>query len=97
MSAYKLTPSGSVTRLSDGASIPPDSANVDYAAFLAWVGAGGVPDPVGPPSADEINAPIYVQLDALDRKSIRALREGDAARVAQIEAQATALRATLVK
>lgn len=58
------------------------------------------PDPVVPPHVPtmaEINAPIYAQLDELDRKSIRALREGDAARVAQIEAQATALRATLVK
>ena len=97
MSEYKLTPGGSVTRLSDNASIPADPANVDYAAFLAWQEAGGVPDPVDPPSAAEINAPIYAKLDELDRKSIRALREGDAARVAQIEAQASALRATLVK
>lgn len=97
MSEYKLTPGGSVIRLSDGASIPADPANTDYAAYLAWVDAGGVPDPVDPPTAAEINAPIYAQLDELDRKSIRALREGDAARVAQIEAQATALRAMLVK
>ena len=44
MSEYKLTPGGSVTRLSDGASIPPDPANIDYAEFLRWQEAGGVPD-----------------------------------------------------
>lgn len=43
------------------------------------------------------NAPIQAQLDALDAKSIRALREGDAARVAALEAQAAALRAQLVQ
>ena len=97
MSEYKLTPGGSVTRLSDGASIPPDLANVDYAAYLAWVESGGVADPVDPPSAAEINAPIYAALDEIDRKSIRPVREGDVARVAALEAQALALRAQLVK
>lgn len=38
---------------------------------------------------------IVDELDDLDRKSIRALREGDAARVAQIEARAEALRRRL--
>jgi hypothetical protein len=40
-------------------------------------------------------AEIMDALDALDRKSIRAIREGDAARIAQWEAQAVALRAEL--
>jgi hypothetical protein len=43
------------------------------------------------------NEIIYAQLNALDMKSIRALREGDSARVDQIEAQAASLRAALVK
>lgn len=66
MSEYKLTPQGSVTRLSDGASIPADPANVDYAAYLAWVEAGGVPDPVDPPGTAEINAPILAKIAAID-------------------------------
>jgi hypothetical protein len=59
--------------------------------------AGGVPDPVDPPSAAEINAPIYAALDEIDRKSIRPAREGDAARLAALEVQAAALRSQLVR
>ncbi len=38
---------------------------------------------------------LLAELDVLDRKSIRALREGDTVRVAQIEARAEALRRRL--
>lgn len=34
-----------VQRTSDGAFIPFDPANRDYQEYLAWVEAGGVPDP----------------------------------------------------
>lgn len=44
---YKLTNSTNILR-SDGASIPADLANVDYAAYLAWVDAGNVPEPADP-------------------------------------------------
>ena len=37
--------SNGIIRLSDNAFIPPDPANTDYAAYLAWVEAGGVPEP----------------------------------------------------
>lgn len=40
-------------------------------------------------------AQIHAELEALDRKSIRALREGDATRIADIESQAEALRVEL--
>ena len=42
---YRLTASTCILRLSDGAYIPPDPANVDFAADLAWLAAGGVPEP----------------------------------------------------
>jgi hypothetical protein len=46
---YQLTTSTSIKRLSDGAFIPPDPANTDYAAYLAWVEAGGTPEPAPAP------------------------------------------------
>ena len=38
--------SNSIKRIADGASIPADPANSDYAAYLAWVDAGNTPEPV---------------------------------------------------
>ena len=48
---YKLvkTPDGiepgSIVRRSDGACIPNDPLNSDYAAYLAWIADGNTPDP----------------------------------------------------
>ena len=50
MAEYKLTSNDSITRTADGASIPADPANSDYAAYLKWVEDGGVPDPYVPPA-----------------------------------------------
>jgi hypothetical protein len=41
------------------------------------------------------NKAIYAQLRKVDAKSIRALREGNAVRIAELEAQAVALRSQL--
>ena len=49
MADYQLTATESVTRTADGASIPNDPANRDYAEYLQWVEDGGVPDPYVPP------------------------------------------------
>lgn len=43
------------------------------------------------------NNDIKAQLVEIDAKSIRGLREGDTQRVADLEAQAVALRAQLIK
>ena len=42
---YQLTTGNTILRLSDNAFIPPDPANTDYQAFLAWVEAGNMPEP----------------------------------------------------
>ena len=52
---YKLQ-STSILRLSDGASIPQDPANVDYAAYLAWVAKGNTPQPA------DVPATVYASL-----------------------------------
>lgn len=54
---YKLTTSTSITRLSDGASIPADESNTDYAVYLQWLSEGNTPDP-----ADIPPAPTYQEL-----------------------------------
>lgn len=46
---YRLTNSGGVVRISDGAAIPFDDANLDYVAYLAWLAEGGEPEPYLPP------------------------------------------------
>jgi len=38
-----------VIRTTDGTFIPPDPANTDYAAYLAWLEAGNTPDPAPVP------------------------------------------------
>ena len=42
---YQLTSGDRILRTSDGAFIPPDPANTDYAAYLEWVEAGNMPEP----------------------------------------------------
>ena len=46
---YKLTTSTSITRLADGASIPADPANTDYAQYLQWLAEGNTPEAADPP------------------------------------------------
>ena len=46
---YQLTGTGTILRLADNASIPPDPANTDYAAYLAWLEDGNNPEPAPEP------------------------------------------------
>jgi len=48
---YQLTTGNTILRLADNAFIPPDPANTDYAAYLAWVEEGNMPDPAPVPPA----------------------------------------------
>jgi hypothetical protein len=43
---YQLTTTDCILRLADNAFIPPDPANTDYAAYLEWVEAGNMPEPM---------------------------------------------------
>jgi hypothetical protein len=58
---YKLNQFGGVIRESDGAFIPADEANRDYAAYLAWVAEGNTPTPYTPPPR-----PVAELVDAID-------------------------------
>jgi len=62
---YKLTDNTQIIRISDGASIPDDPANSDYAAYLEWVEDGNTPE-----AADVPPAPTYKELRAAEYPSI---------------------------
>lgn len=63
---YQLTKHDSILRLSDGAHIPPDTANIDYSAYQQWVADGNTPTAyVAPPEP-----PITVVSMAQARKAL---------------------------
>jgi hypothetical protein len=58
MADYQLTATDSIIRTEDGACIPADPANRDYAEYLKWVEDGGVADPyVPPPEVEPVPTP----------------------------------------
>jgi len=46
---YQLTTGNMILRTTDGAFIPPDPANTDYAAYQAWLAEGNTPLPAPEP------------------------------------------------
>lgn len=46
---YQLTAGDLILRTTDGAFIPPDPANTDYATYLAWLDEGNTPEPAPEP------------------------------------------------
>lgn len=46
---YQLTQGDSILRIADNAFIPPDPANVDFRAYLAWLEEGNEPEPAPEP------------------------------------------------
>jgi hypothetical protein len=69
---YKLTNTETIIRIADGASIPADPANSDYAEYLEWVADGNtataadaIPDPTYQENRVAEYPPIGDQLDLL--------------------------------
>ena len=67
---YKLDESGGITRTADGAYIPADPANHDYAAYLGWLAEGNTPLPYEPQPVD-LKEQAKADLVASDKEMAR--------------------------
>ena len=71
---YQLTHHDNVLRLSDGAWIPFDENNIDYAAYLEWVAAGNTPEPAPePPAPVELTAAEKLSAAGLTVEELKSL------------------------
>lgn len=97
---YIQNPVGLVVRLTDNVTIPADSGNADYQAFLVWCEAGNTPEPADVPAVDP-NAAILAEISKIERDTMvpRVMREfliTMAEREAQREVDALAEVGTVV-
>jgi len=77
MAEYQLTAiESTVIRTEDGACIPNDPANRDYAEYLKWLEDGGVPDPYVEPPPPEPAPPTPEQLILYDHENRLRTQEG---------------------
>ena len=53
---YQLTNTTEIIRTGDGAYIPADEANTDYAEYLEWLKAGNTPEAATPAPGPDIEA-----------------------------------------
>jgi hypothetical protein len=67
---YQLTATACIIRLADGACIPPDPANRDYADYLTWVAAGNAAHPAPGPSLQSLIDAQWSRADALVRAAL---------------------------
>lgn len=61
---YSLTTGPYIIRDYDGATIPMDTGNSDYLAYLDWVAAGNTPTPVPPVPLATVQAQVNAQINA---------------------------------
>ena len=75
--AYQLTADPTtLLRLSDGAFVPRDPDNSDYAAFLEWEASGNTPEPAPPSGAidpDSLSIEARLALIGISVSELRAL------------------------
>jgi hypothetical protein len=62
--SYKLTNTATILRVLDGARIPADPDNADYAEYLRWVAEGNTPEPADVPSLAQQIAAAVRNIDA---------------------------------
>ena len=73
-----------IKRIADGASIPTDPQNRDYAEYVAWLSTGNTVLPVEVPTPAQVDAAASnaakAELASIDLQSIRLIREYIAAK-----------------
>jgi len=75
---YQLTQGNTILRTTDGACIPPDPANTDYAVYLTWLDEGNTPEPAPefPTPPLPLSAAERLEAAGFDLDELRALLLG---------------------